>query len=236
MHKEDTTPAIGWHVLILPMMEETALYQWIQPTPDGGAKHYAGYVIPDVYLCPSAEPPTAATDDVESANYVGVAGAGTSRVPWPIEEGLDGHVFTDGLLPWGVSVKAGDVTDGASNTLAIGERTFFNRSEDWTFGGAWFDYGRQGEPTSIIVGATKNVVWPINTIENRRAFYIRDRSVPSTERKILNNDIPFGSWHPGGAHFGLADASVHFLDESINLNVLQDLASRNGGEVNRWEP
>jgi prepilin-type processing-associated H-X9-DG protein len=37
--------------------------------------------------------------------------------------------------------------------------------------------------------------------------------------------------HPGGAHFVMADGSVHFVTESIDHNVYRGLSTRSGGET-----
>jgi prepilin-type processing-associated H-X9-DG protein len=42
--------------------------------------------------------------------------------------------------------------------------------------------------------------------------------------------LHFWSWHPSGAHFLFVDASVHFLDVSIDYNVFRALSTRAGGE------
>lgn len=44
------------------------------------------------------------------------------------------------------------------------------------------------------------------------------------------NDVAFGSPHPGGCHFSMADASVRFVSENIDQAVYLATASRNGKE------
>jgi prepilin-type N-terminal cleavage/methylation domain-containing protein/prepilin-type processing-associated H-X9-DG protein len=41
----------------------------------------------------------------------------------------------------------------------------------------------------------------------------------------------FKSMHPGGAHFVMADGSVHFVNESIDHNTYRGLSTRNSGET-----
>ena len=43
------------------------------------------------------------------------------------------------------------------------------------------------------------------------------------------NNIPFGSVHPGGAHFAYCDGHVSFMSDNINFDVYQDLSDRAGG-------
>jgi prepilin-type processing-associated H-X9-DG protein len=62
--------------------------------------------------------------------------------------------------------------------------------------------------------AAKNIDLPINT-----------------HTTALLNDIPFGSQHPGGTNFAVADGSVRFIQQGINLGTYKSLASRNGGEA-----
>lgn len=40
-----------------------------------------------------------------------------------------------------------------------------------------------------------------------------------------------GSEHPGGAHFGLTDGSVHFVSEDVDSETFHSIGSRAGGEV-----
>ncbi|MEQ8211641.1 MAG: DUF1559 domain-containing protein [Lacipirellulaceae bacterium] len=235
-HEREGSISISWHVAVLPMLEQTDLYDRIDPQPDGGAAFFARTVIPEVFICPSGNERSFGSLTVQPSNYAGVAGSGESRVEWTLDERINGHVFTDGTLYLGSEVTTGDITDGTSNTLALGERNAYNAAEDWTYGGTWHAKGASPTPTRIQVGAAKHMVWPINTVENRRAFYIRDFSVPAEDRLVLNNDLPFGSNHPGGASFALADGSVHFFSEDTDLSTLKRMASRADGELTSWEP
>lgn len=230
MHRRKGSESIGWHVLILPHIEQTALFETIDPDDDGGARIHMGNQVVDVFFCPSADPPTNDPTDVESANYVGVAGVRTSQYDWELERDVCGNVFTDGVLHLESRTTVGDITDGSSQTLIVGERSYFNVNEDWPLGGVWYDFTGSREPSMFCIGSTKHVVWPINTTERRQAFYARDHKAPEDLQLILNNDLAFGSRHPGGAHFALADGSVRFFAEDFDVNALRDMGTRNGAE------
>lgn len=228
MHDRENRISVSWHIQALPHLELGALYDRISPLPDGGAAWLARNELPEVFICPSAIPPTPDPTDNEMANYIGVAGAGVSRVEWPLKFDQRGDVYTDGILHFDGEISAGDVTDGTSNTLLVGERTF-NKGEDWTYGARWQDSG--GPPNRIWVGAAKNIVWPINSFERGSIFYVADPEFPPGAQWFLSNEAPLGSFHPGGAVFVYADGSVHFLSENLDMTLYQALASRNGREV-----
>ena len=78
-HARSGQKSIGWHVLILPHLEQPTLYEQIGPDDDGGARFHAENVVVTSYICPTAEPPSVSSSDQESANYVGVAGTGAER-------------------------------------------------------------------------------------------------------------------------------------------------------------
>jgi prepilin-type N-terminal cleavage/methylation domain-containing protein/prepilin-type processing-associated H-X9-DG protein len=230
LHTRSGRRSIGWHVLVLPQMEQRNLYVEIDPDADGGAQRHAGNVVVPSYFCPTAEPPSQNDADLESANYVGVAGAGATREEWPLEETDCGLVATDGVLYLRSKVSVADIGDGSSHTLAVGERSLYNTDELWTLGAVWYKSGGSPTPTSVCVAAAKHVVWPINALESRRVYYVHDLRGPPELRKVLNNELAFGSLHAGGAHFAFADGSVHFLSESTDLNIFRDLATRSGEE------
>jgi prepilin-type processing-associated H-X9-DG protein len=127
-------------------------------------------------------------------------------------------------------VSTADIGDGTSNTLAVGERSIFNTTELWSLGAVWYRTGGSQTPTSACVAAAKHVVWPINSLESRRVYYVRDFDAPEDLRQVRGNELAFGSRHPAGAHFSYADGSVHFLDEELDLTVYRALATRAGEE------
>jgi hypothetical protein len=47
----------------------------------------------------------------------------------------------------------------------------------------------------------------------------------------VDNEFAFGSHHPNGAQFALADGAVTFLEESIDMVLYKALASAAGGET-----
>ena len=59
------------------------------------------------------------------------------------------------------------------------------------------------------------------------------QTVDVSKRLVPNNDLHFGSHHSGGAHFALADGSARFIADEIDFTILQDMATRNGGETPR---
>ncbi len=44
------------------------------------------------------------------------------------------------------------------------------------------------------------------------------------------NDVSMGSMHPGGTHFGIADGSVRFISETVDMTLYLSAGSRNGKE------
>jgi prepilin-type N-terminal cleavage/methylation domain-containing protein/prepilin-type processing-associated H-X9-DG protein len=101
------------------------------------------------------------------------------------------------------------ITDGSSNTLMVGEISWFNNVTGTRYR-SWV----RGCDTAPVCAGSRNVVNAINA--------------PSI---ALFNDIAFGSQHPGGANFALGDGSVRFIAQTIPLGTYRALASCDGGEV-----
>ena len=124
------------------------------------------------------------------------------------------------------SIRHSDITDGLANTIAVGERGFFQGSSIWV--------GVQNvksEPSaSICLG---RVYWRINEIPSEFA----ELPTPEFEFATPNKEFyvsrfesskgGFSSYHFGGAHFVFADGAVRFLSNDIDFHNTIHLVGNN---------
>jgi prepilin-type N-terminal cleavage/methylation domain-containing protein/prepilin-type processing-associated H-X9-DG protein len=227
-------------------------------SPDAYALADAGAVRMDIYTCPSDNINEVAdkfNDKLTASSYSGVAGSYMSRAvsPWPLlatstqNKGIGGAVAggngigainVDGMLFPGYGVETREVTDGTSNTVMIGERWYQLRA--WTVGVYWSGSAppKGNTPLNSASSSCKNIYakYPLNASLDTIGYYVyHDNAVdrpPTAGTKSVNfNDIPFGSFHAGGANFGRADGSVEFIQDSIDTSIYTAIASRNGEET-----
>ncbi|MEA1950199.1 MAG: DUF1559 domain-containing protein [Planctomycetota bacterium] len=229
----------SWSVSILPHLEAGVLSESIDFTADyytEGGREPGAYPLA-IYNCPS-DPKAGswvewasgfhqgATDveDYRATNITGVA----DSVLW--ERNATHGEDNDGMLFGNKQIRVSEVTDGTSTTLMIGEVTGA-RGRHPTQGDGWYQhiwftynchdlkYGINGPATAP--GGRNDVSDPID-----------GAGYPNNARHVeFFNDLGFSSWHPGGCHFGMVDGSAHFITNDIDLTVLQQLATRAGGET-----
>ncbi len=216
-------PLPGLHTFLLPYIEQASLAKQILSTESiyTGINAEVGKMAVETYICPSAP----VGDDGNQpgkgycvTNYSGVAGPGLNDHLIDLEDSNCGDFYTDGVFYPQSHTKIRDITDGTSNTLAIGERTYELRV--WTRGSIL-------RGTGGCTTAAKNIRWPINSNPEQLCY----QNCLGGQRTCLFNDLFFGSQHPGGANFAFADGSVRFVSENTSFVLFQELATRNGGEV-----
>jgi prepilin-type N-terminal cleavage/methylation domain-containing protein len=188
-------------------------------------------------------------------NYAGVMGsfyARTGKCPSSKTSGqyciatnvtnLAGPNNYDGLMIEGWPVLLKQVTDGTSKTLMIGERWYQARA--WMIGAYWATpdstppVGPQPEAYFFYCKNLSDKV-PINYNLSTQCYQIHDNT---TDRPfnlpggcnspgLSLNNLPFASFHTGGANFANGDGSVRWLSDDVDITLYLALGSRNGGET-----
>ena len=129
-----------------------------------------------------------------------------------VQPGERGGFAKGGVLFVDSQVPLAAIRDGASNTLAIGERPM-------------------GE-TSWLAGTSNALIWPCDGAAFKNLLHPLNHVVPAAAVPVAGgNSRPFGSRHPGGAEFVLCDGAVRFFADATELALLKALASRDGRET-----
>jgi prepilin-type N-terminal cleavage/methylation domain-containing protein len=189
----DTGPGWGWAALILPQMDQDNLFAQIRLDQPIDAPVNAGARVAGVrsYLCPQDNgPPTrmatrydalgnpvGAVCEVASANYVGVFGI--------TEPGVDG----EGVFFRNSAITFGDITDGTSTTLMVGERA------------------RSLGPATWVGAVTGAEVFPYNS-SNMVLGHTGECKGPPLPKEVNN----FSSRHSGGGQLPLRRRTRHVPD------------------------
>ena len=236
----DHEPGGSWGAFILPYLEQQPAFDQfdfsVAMTHANNAE--AIKTVVPVYLCPtdpgSSNPINTRhcaripVPEVAKISYFGSMGPthmGTCadcpdptpndsnyccRLSWNFgsqaNAGLDVSVgqFPGMICRWPRSIKFSAVRDGLSNTLLVGETI----PDHCCFNGAY-----------------------VNNFTVTSTAIVLNLLVPDDGS---GDDYPvacgFKSMHPGGAHFVMGDGSVHFISESIDYRLYNELGSRAGDE------
>ena len=237
----------GWIVDILPQLEQQAKYDRIQPYIDISGnpnKFFAGAAtgrgiahhdirditeqqIP-VLTCPS-DPSATPREDLwhwpfltGSTSYKGVLGDTAvasgflgpnggqwTDEPWGSSPDCFEQLDCNGLF-WRFSYYAPTnfkrISDGLSNTFLIGESVV----EQDLHAAALFSDGD----------------WA--SCNQQLNYFVPDLE---TVKQDWFDVRGFRSYHPGGANFAFADASIHFVNEGIDHRIYRGLSTKDGGEA-----
>lgn len=147
-------------------------------------------------------------------------------------------MFSNGIFFVNSAVHFSDIRDGASNTMLLGETRYQQRPNgalalnnpgyvnDYP---AWASALRAGTLSGHCCTSTTMVANAVDGI-NSLDFDGNKQFDPAPVTRALS------SFHPGGCIVALADGSVHFLFEEMDINVYRDLAARaDGGPVSGFD-
>lgn len=240
---------LSWRVIILPFIEEQALYDqvdldswWYCPglpgnKPPGRNRHIQINVVPS-FLCPSDTTEVIRPDPVHGgeaagSNYAAMVSATVydtaARMKLTLANGRSfaaGEITRDGGLPE-IYVSTKDFLDGTSNTVQTVE-VFRGKSFVVSTGG-WgtprditgFRCGRWPE-ASAYCGANA-AEGPNYAIEPDEIDWADDSARGRWGRR------PASSLHTGGVIAQFADNSCQFIAEEIDLAVWQNSCGRDDG-------
>ena len=138
-------------------------------------------------------------------------------------------------------LKFRDITDGLSNTIAVGElHTISKGYTTKTINGVTVPETPGSGPTAwgadggdYFCEGTMNVRINTLTVDNVSSrYYARGNLDPTwLETTIRSPLFSFRSTHTGGCQFALCDGSTRFISENIDMPTYKALGSRAGGEV-----
>ena len=228
---DDLGSGFGWATMILPDMDNTPLFNSMNflQNVDHPSNMTATAVQVANYICPSDSTPTmvpvrdaAGTTilyKLAASNYIASFGSGEIAAPNP-SKGNGMYYRNSGL-------SSRDLRDGASTTIAAGERSHNLSYATWTGrmpkgyliptpttegGSAWTSFAPIEPASSMVLGVAG--ITPPRT--------------PNTPSPHVSD---YWSRHPSGADFLFADGGVRFLKNTINATVFQGLTTRNGKEL-----
>ena len=253
------------NVSLLPYLEQASLQSLIDP-------NIPWYLLPPkiatqqipVFVCPSDVAPSPTT-------YPFIAGLGLpaggafANSSYAYSMGWhDALAFSPGFGAPPVTPKSGtfafhsktkfrDVTDGTSNTFAIGEAasgfemcsgigcttplpTGETSAHGWLVGGSALEPFYAGG--FRYAGNWGSTVEPINKTPVTDSFYKLSGGAFFDSRASTDGGphrVPnFRSYHTGGASFLFLDGSVNFLSQNIDMGVYRGISTIRGGEVAQW--
>ncbi|MEW4565483.1 DUF1559 domain-containing protein [Bremerella sp. JC770] len=238
-----------WTVMLLPYIEQRALHDSF----DMGARFYSSanssttsgfsagngllqWTPNDAYMCPS-DPHSGSGQP--NCNYYGVSGggsvtSGTERQYQPACQccrsgsGPSRMLYYNGVFANNSDIRFADITDGSSNVFMLGETRYHPLQRSLndgsnTIGMSWAS-GMQCT-SNLLPAAFAATVLPINSVKTRA---LSSESSPYQSFFDLFT-VLYGSYHPGGANFTMADGSTHFVSETVDISIYRTTGIRDDG-------
>lgn len=208
---------VSWAYYLLPQLEQQAMHDAYIPTlkvSDEGNAIAMRTPLP-IYTCPSRRTPGADRDfdnDDQPSEVRGVAGRGDYAANAGLEEdmGLEENDFEFGKIDLtlagpiysGSKVSSRRVTDGLSNTLAIGEKHIPPIKPEWNEARA---HARQGDSCFLAGDSLKTIM--------------RGTEDGLAQGPDDDDNEVFGSTHPGVVQFVFLDGHVEPLANNSSLTA-----------------
>jgi type II secretory pathway pseudopilin PulG len=136
--------------------------------------------------------------------------------------------------PYPITVTMEDVIDGTSNTVALSE-TIQGLSPDGTLNdargmiwcGLYCFFNTNQTPNTMEADITDYYGYETGHEQHR----LLPCETVDTDPKGFYLQYAARSWHTGGVNAGLADGSIRFIPNQINLEIWRAAGSTNGSEI-----
>ena len=224
-YKPDTSSApvsngsgFGWGAMILPFLEQTALYQqfdWNVPLHAAANQQARERPLP-IFICPA--------DYFSTMGFVEM-GPTPERYAMASYAGSFGPPDLDvnqeqrlGIFSRNSATRMGDVTDGLSQTLMCGERM----NGPFRNGGA---HANHFSYETAWAGAIRD--WDEPDDDHGHMTLFQTGHVPNYP---LSDDRDVSAPHIGYANFLLGDGSVRGISENVDILLYKSLSTRASGE------
>lgn len=231
-----TTGGPPWTVLLLPFMEGQSRYDSydlngsftsFDSAVTGATNRAKQFTFNTNFACP-ADPNTASGPN-GNTSYFACQGGGPDQ-PWSgttppnLKKCMSREsrfFFHNGVFYANSRITAGHLLDGASNVILIGETRYAS-----PLGAPTVPNGGMGwDSTMYWSSADARLSIPLGLCATNQAINFTPGD--GTNIWVSEQVTTFGSKHPGGASFTMADGSTHFLSESIDLALYRTLGQRN---------
>jgi len=229
----------SWAAYLLPQLDQTVLFDRIKPNLKLGEKKILTYerqiCTLNIDTAAAATDPARIVDDVTSMSGVSLRTYLATEIPTmrcPAGLGAQFHDNGDAILHYaascgpsetsgvgffvldGVTRKLGEIRDGLSTTIAVGEA-----SCNWS----GTPRAAGGRPIPILAG-DDHFPRLLNVTEQQYGRSAVRRVEPTT--RLPNGDVHgFQSPHPGGIHIVAGDGAVHFISDTIDGPVYRALGT-----------
>ncbi|MCE9630554.1 MAG: DUF1559 domain-containing protein [Planctomycetia bacterium] len=224
-----------WGVLILPFMDDQPRFDAYDvngtfarafgEAASGVGNYSKQFKFNAAFVCPSDT--NTASASAGNTNYLACQGGGADPSTPSLRAcaaagSSDRFFFHNGMFYANSKIRAGHVLDGLSNVVLIGESRYAPLIQrdpmppgiGWDSSLRWYPNGDAAMPLGLC--ATNRGINSSNT-DPMSSNYWYGPDLVST----------YGSRHPGGAGFTMADGSTHFFSESIELALYRTLGQRN---------
>ncbi len=226
-----------WSVLILPFLEETGRFDEFDFSQTFAANGGEGsdpnrpfQEKPNSnFQCPSD--PNARSSEPNS-NYRGVQGGGPANRAWCATGSATYQrmFYNNGILYLNSEERISSVIDGTSNTFLVGESRWWfavGQNPPWNTYFTWASSVRNAGTSShvsVVAAAVDPINAPLVDYDPGDGPYTAH---PAWALPVATHTRVFGSWHPGGCHFAMADGAIRFVTDAIDLDTYHYAAQRN---------